>query len=182
MRVLVAVGGKVAQRVADSVPEVEVVPVPPAVPGDVLLIDPLSADRLPELLDCGVGWVHVFGTGVDGVRVELLRERDVLVTCSRGASAVPIAEFVLAAMLAFEKDMPAVWVGEPPETWGWHRLGGLRGRTLGLVGLGGIGAEVARLALAFGMRVLAVRRRAAPPAVSGVEVVASLDEIGRAHV
>ena len=46
-------------------------------------------------------------------------------------------------MLAFEKDMPRVWRQEPPKHWGWAQLGGLHGRTLGLVGFGGIGDAIA---------------------------------------
>ena len=94
-----------------------------------------------------------------------------------GASAVPISEFVLGAMLAFEKRFPDVWLHEPPEHWNFDRLGGLSGRTLGIVGLGGIGAAVAQRALPFGMRVLAVRRTAAGSPVDGVELVPSLDAL-----
>jgi phosphoglycerate dehydrogenase-like enzyme len=82
---------------------------------------------------------------------------------------VPIAEFAMAAMLAAEKRLPESWIHEPPAHWSIASLGGLRGRTLGLVGLGGIGCELARLALAFGMRVLALRRSDAPSPVAGVE-------------
>lgn len=177
-------GEKMAAQIAEAVPGVEAVAVPSTgelpdgVRGDVLLAEPFHGDLLPELLDRGVRWVHVFSTGVDTVPLDVFRGRDVLITCSRGASAVPIAEFVLAAMLAFEKRMPEVWVSEVPEIWSWHDLGGLRGRTVGLVGLGGIGSEVARLSLAFGMRVVALRRRAdVPPPLSGVEMVASLDDL-----
>ena len=86
-----------------------------------------------------------------------------IVTCARGASAVAISEFVLAAMLAFEKRIPEVWIDEPPEHWNFFDLGGLHGRTLGLVGLGGIGSAVAARALPFGMRVRAVRRTRSEP-------------------
>src|SRR5204863_9717895 len=50
-------------------------------------------------------------------------------------------------------------------------------KTLALVGLGGIGSEIARRALPFGMRVRAVRRTAAPSPVPGVEVVANLADL-----
>ena len=80
------------------------------------------------------------------------------VTCARGVSAIPISEFVLGAMLAFEKDMPDVWLDEPPEHWNIASLGELAGKTVGIVGLGGIGTAVARRALAFDMRVRALRR------------------------
>ena len=101
---------------------------------------------------------------------------DRTLTCSRGASAVPIAEWVLAQMLAFEKHLPDVWIHEPTA---WHSasLGGLAGRTLGLVGLGGIGTAVAERAAPFGMRIVALRRTARPSSVEGVDTVGSLAEV-----
>jgi phosphoglycerate dehydrogenase-like enzyme len=123
----------------------------------------------------GVAWIHTVGTGVDRFPLHLVGERTL--TCSRGASTIPIAEWVLATMLAFEKRMPEIWLTEPPERWHFAQLGGLHGRTLGLVGLGGIGAGVAERAVPFGMRVVAVRRTAAPSPVAGVEVVGSIEEV-----
>ena len=71
----------------------------------------------------------------------------------RGAAAPAIAEFVLAAMLAFEKQLPSR--GSPnPRTVGVGTLGGLEGDA-GDLGLGSIGTEVARRALAFNMEVVA---------------------------
>ena len=174
MRVLSQFGGGICTAVRDAVPEVEVVEVPtdgevdPSVEGEVLLAMHRSA-TLPELASRGVRWVHNFGTGVDGFPQEVYAGRTV--TCSRGAGAVPISEFVLATMLAFEKDVPDVWLHEPPKHWSWAQLGGLHGRTLGLVGLGGIGTAIASRALAFGMRAVAARRSLAPSPLAGVEVV-----------
>jgi phosphoglycerate dehydrogenase-like enzyme len=64
-------------------------------------------------------------------------------------------------MASFAKSMPAVWIDRPPER-GWFsdtRISGLHGATVVVVGVGGIGSQVARLSLAFGMRVIGVRRR-----------------------
>jgi phosphoglycerate dehydrogenase-like enzyme len=180
LRVLVHVRATLAERIAGACPDVEpiVVPRDGALPaelaGEVLLTLPWGSPNLAEVLARGVRWVHVLGTGVDGFPVALVGER--LLTCSRGASAIPIAEWVLAVMLAFEKRLPESWIHAPVETWGRGRLGTLAGRTLGLVGLGGIGTAVATRALAFGMRVRACRRTPAPSAVPGVEVVGSVAE------
>jgi phosphoglycerate dehydrogenase-like enzyme len=129
----------------------------------------------------GIRWVHVLGAGVDGFPMDVVGDR--VLTCSRGASAPAIAEFVLAAMLAFEKQVPEVWIREPPARWNVAALGGLRGRTTGIVGLGAIGTEVARRALAFDMRVLGLRRRPdAGSPIDGVEIVPSLhDLLARSH-
>lgn len=141
----------------------------------VLLDDRSGATGIEEAVTPEVRWIHVLGAGVDKFPLEIVGDR--ILTCSRGAAAPAIAEFVLAAMLAVEKKIPEVWITEPPEHWGGVGLGGLRGRTLGLVGLGAIGLEVARRALAFDMRVVAFRRTTARSPLDGVEVVATLEDL-----
>lgn len=125
----------------------------------VTLLD--DAPALSGALGGGIRWIHVLGAGTDGFPFEALDGR--VLTCSRGASAPAIAEFVLATMLAFEKQLPQWWITGPVEPWNRAQLGGLEGSTLGIVGLGAIGTEVARRALAFSMDVAAVRRTGAPP-------------------
>ena len=149
--------------------------IPEGASGDVLLTIPRGYPNLAELLDRGVEWVHVTSTGIDGFPLELLGDR--VMTCSRGASSIGISEWCLAMMLAFEKDLPYVWLNRPPERWFTADLGALYGKTLGLIGLGGIGTAVARRALAFDMSVLALRRTAAPSPLAGVDIAGSLDEL-----
>jgi phosphoglycerate dehydrogenase-like enzyme len=182
MRVLHHIREAVAARVAAALPDVELVAIPydadlpPGVDGEVLLTLPWGSPNLGQVLARGVRWIHVLGTGVDRFPLELLRGQ--VLTCSRGASAIPIAEWVLAMMLAFEKRLPEVWIHDPPAE-GWHGgpLGSLQGKTLGLVGLGGIGRAVAERALPFGMRVRAHRRTGAPAEGLEVEVVGSLADL-----
>jgi phosphoglycerate dehydrogenase-like enzyme len=182
LTVLHQYGDDLTDQIVSAVPGARVVRVPmdgvPATGGEVLFCG--FGPNLPildHLGELGVRWVHVPATGVDSYPLE--KFRGVTLTCSRGASAVPISEFVLASMLAFEKRFPEVWLSEPPEHWNYAALGGLHGRVLGLVGLGAIGAEVARRALAFGMRVAACRRHPERPSpVPGVEVVAFDDLLG----
>jgi len=180
LTVLVQLRDALVKRVAQAVPAADVVAVGTDgaldrdLRGDVLLTLPWALPNTPELLRCGVRWVHALGTGVDAFPLGLLGAEQVL-TCSRGGSAIPIAEWVLAVMLAFEKRLPDAWVhGRPPEGWSRRALGTLHGRTLGLVGLGGIGSAVAERALPFGMRVRAYRRTATAPGVPGVEIAPSL--------
>jgi phosphoglycerate dehydrogenase-like enzyme len=173
-------GGPLAAHVRDLLAGVaEVVAVEPSGPApqrvDVLLTLPLERAALERSLTGDVRWVHVMAAGVDGFPFDLLGDRTL--TCSRGATAPAIAEFVLAAMLAFEKDLPGSWITAPPAQWSSAQLGTLAGRTLGLVGLGAIGSEVARRANAFDMEVLAVRRTAGPPSLDGVTVVPQLAEL-----
>lgn len=147
-------------------------------PADVLVTLLVPPHRIEEALTPEVRWVHVLGAGVDGFPFELLGDR--LLTCSRGASAGAIAEWVLSSMLAFEKQFPDSWITAPPATWHTASLGGLWGKTLGLVGVGAIGGEVARLARPFGMEVLATRRSPATPAPEGITIVPNLFELAAA--
>ena len=168
------VGSALLPLIQQASPDVEFV-VEPDRPSEILAVlldDRSGATGIEEAITSEVRWIHVLGAGVDTFPLELVGDRTI--TCSRGAAAPAIAEFVLAAMLAFEKKIPDVWIKEPPEHWGGVGLGGLRGRTLGLVGLGAIGVEVARRALAFDMKVIAYRRTAAPSPVEGVSIAPSL--------
>ena len=148
---------------------------PEDVAGEILLCGARGFPNLHPVVERGVRWIHSTGTGVHPELLEASRGRPL--TCSRGWSSIAIAEWVLAMMLAFEKRLPESWVHEPPERWARADLGGLHGRTLGLVGLGTIGLEVATRALAFGMRVRATRRSATPSPLPDVEVVPDLGEL-----
>jgi phosphoglycerate dehydrogenase-like enzyme len=88
--------------------------------------------------------------------------RRVAVTTSSGVHAGPLAEFALFGLLAFAKDLPKLLADQRERHWppGQQPVGELRDRTLLIVGLGAIGTETARLAQAFGMHVLAVKRDA----------------------
>lgn len=178
LRVLSHLPQPLVVRVEREVPGALVTVVPmqgePAadVRGDVLLTHAKGSPNLAQVVARGVRWVHAYGTGVNDFPFDALGDRPL--TCSRGSSGIPIAEWVLAMMLAAEKQLPAMWIHEPPAHWSIAGLGGLHGRTLGLVGFGGIGREVATRALAFGMHVVAMRRSDAPSPVAGAEIVREL--------
>jgi phosphoglycerate dehydrogenase-like enzyme len=139
---------------------------------DVLVTLADDAPAIADALGPSIDWVHILGAGVDGFPLEVVGDRTL--TCSRGAGAPAIAEFVLGAMLAFEKQLPDSWITEPPAQWSTANLGGLEGRTLGIVGLGSIGTEVAIRALAFDMEVVALRRSRRTSPISGVTLAPSL--------
>jgi len=140
----------------------------------VLLSGGSRRDRLEKVITADTEWIHVLQTGVDGFPFDLTGDR--LLTCSRGASSVAISEFVLAAMLAFVKRVPEVWISGPDES-NAIELGQLAGRTLGLIGIGGIGSATAARALAFDMHVTAYRRTGSPSPVDGVVIASDLEEL-----
>jgi phosphoglycerate dehydrogenase-like enzyme len=181
LRILNMLGDGAAAVAREVVPDAEVIPVPnDAIPddlhGEVLFAAwSLGHPVFDRLDDLGVRWMHLPGTGIDAWPRGLLEGRTV--TCARGVSAIPIAEFVLGTILAFEKRFPDVWLSAPPEHWNFADLGELADQTVGLVGFGGIGSAVARRVLAFDARVRAIRRRPDQPVMSGVEVVTELGDL-----
>ncbi len=103
-------------------------------------------------------WIQMMSAGVDRLRdTEIWRSR-LTITGVSGIHATPIGEFVLQLMLMFVKGAPRSFQMKQKREWQRYRSTVLRGKTVGIVGLGHIGREVARLSQAFGMRVIATRR------------------------
>lgn len=103
-------------------------------------------------------WLHTFSTGVDSLICQRLLRRDTLVTCSKGAHAIPVAEHAVMFMLMLAKHMPFYTRCQQNKKWKWLHTSELHGRTVGIVGFGYIGREIARLSRGFGMKVIATRR------------------------
>lgn len=97
------------------------------------------------------------GTGVDNVDVAAASARGVLVVNAPGANSISVAEHACALMLALARSVPAADQAMKAGRWEKRRFLGteLRGKTLGVAGLGRIGQEVAQRARGFGMRVVA---------------------------
>jgi phosphoglycerate dehydrogenase-like enzyme len=132
-----------------------------------------TARRAPNL-----EWLHIGFAGTDTPIFRELMDRGVTVTNSSGAASEPIAVTAIAGMLALSRGFPR-W-GDLQRRHDWQRQqhwpADLRGQTIVVVGLGSIGAEVARLARAFGMHVVGVRRTPAGPA-DGIDEWAAPDRL-----
>ena len=163
---------------------VEVIPVPmdgdidPSITGDVLITTPTNVPNLEQVLARGVKWVHLIGTGIDKFPLHLIGD-DLVLTNSRGLSAVPIAEWVMACVLSFVKRMPGSFVTEQPKQWNIPSptFATLQGAKLSILGLGGIGSAIAERALPFGMEITAMRHTDAPSPIEGVRMVRSITEL-----
>ncbi len=103
-------------------------------------------------------WVHSVSAGVEHALDEDLREMDVTLTNASGVFDLPIAETVLAYILMIAKRMPEFMAQQRAYTWKKHALREAADLTIGIVGSGSIGTEIARLCKALGMRVIATRR------------------------
>ena len=136
------------------------------------MLTPSELDHAP-----GLRWLHTSAAAVETLCLPELAARHVTVTNTRGVQSVPIAEHVLAVILSFAKQLPFVLENQRVARWAQAEFVGsrlpwlLRGRTLGLIGVGTIGLEIARRADALGMRVAAVRRRPEHGPVECVDTV-----------
>ncbi|MEI8238418.1 MAG: D-2-hydroxyacid dehydrogenase [Actinomycetota bacterium] len=103
-------------------------------------------------------WLHMFSAGLDNPVFAMLRERGLTVTHSAGSSARPIAHTVIMQLIALCRDARPFAIGQQRREWLEREVVDVEGRRVGIVGLGGIGAEVARLATHFGMETIGLRR------------------------
>jgi phosphoglycerate dehydrogenase-like enzyme len=137
-------------------------------------------------------WIHSPAAGVGAMLFPAMVASPIVLTNSRGNSAVSIAEHVIAVTLALFRRLPLASVRQRERVWAQDELTldppirTLRGARVLVVGLGAIGAETARLALAFGADVAAIRRHPdSPRDVTVAEVVAPErlhDQLPRADV
>jgi phosphoglycerate dehydrogenase-like enzyme len=97
---------------------------------------------------------------VDHLWQPSLGEANVAVTSTKGIHAYPMAEFVMGAILAFEKGVPRMLRSQREHRWDRFMVEELMGKTMVLLGVGEIGRGTARLAKAFGIQTVGVGRRA----------------------
>jgi D-2-hydroxyacid dehydrogenase (NADP+) len=115
-------------------------------------------------------WVQSWGAGVEWLLTPGFADSPIMLTNAQGVYAIPIAEHVIALMLCFSRGLNHLVRNQEQRQWRHSRVTELHGSTLGVVGLGGIGAEVARRGKCLGMRVIATRRRPERPSDSADEV------------
>lgn len=122
----------------------------------VLKMPERMLERTPRLK-----WIQTISTGVEKILTPEMARSEVVVTNMSGIHEVTIAEFVLMLMLMFVKDAPRSFYQQIEGRWKWFPMDVLTDKTVGIVGLGRIGREVARVSKFFGMHVMATRRSAA---------------------
>ena len=141
-------------------------------------MSPEEVARAPRLR-----WVHTSAVAVETLALNELFAREIIVSNSRRVQATPIAEHVFAVLLALAKQVPTILESQRAHRWAQNDLIGerlpwlLRGRTLGVIGVGTIGSEVALLAEAFGMHVIGLRRQAGNEQVPGVHEMLPFTEL-----
>jgi phosphoglycerate dehydrogenase-like enzyme len=138
--------------------------------------DALIAFKVPlEALDRArqLRWIQLTSAGAE----QLLPARDrldhVVVTNTRGIHVDLMADYALATIVMLNMHFPRFFADQQARRWEQHFSVPLAGKTLGVVGAGAIGTEIARRGAAFGMRVLAVKRTPGP--VDGADEVVGAD-------
>lgn len=156
-----------------------------AVDSEVILtnktvIDRSVIEKLPKLK-----YIGVLATGYNVVDIEAAREKGIIVTNIPAYSTASVAQMVFALLLAITNNVEHYTTENRNGRWSrcadfcyWDApLMELSGKTFGIVGLGNIGQSVARIALAFGMKVLALTSKRVEVLPDGVEKASSLDEL-----
>ena len=130
-----------------------------------------------------LAWIHAASAGVDAVLTPAVVGGDTVVTNAQGVFDEPIAEWVLAVLLLFAKDLRRTLDLQARRTWRHRETDRLAGRQVLVVGAGSIGGAIARLLRAAGMGVRGVARTARPDDPDFDAVVATADlhaELARA--
>jgi D-3-phosphoglycerate dehydrogenase len=138
-------------------------------------VDAAMMDKAPKLRVIGRA-----GVGVDNVDLDAATKRGIVVMNTPGGNAVAVAEHTFGLMLSLARHLVRAHTTMQAGKWEKKTLQGteLRGKTLGIVGLGRVGVEVSRRALAFGMKVIAHDPYVAPSLAQQLNItLATLDEV-----
>lgn len=178
------------ERLRQIVPDVKLVAADePEAAGALRDADAVLGNCSPEVIAAGTNlkWIQLPSAGAERcVGVPGLRERDILVTNAQRLYGPEMAEHVIAMLLSFTRGLYRYLPAQEEGVWNRTRvprsqLWELDGRTMLVVGLGGIGTEVAWRAYALGMRVTATRRssREGPEFVDYVGLADELIDLAR---
>jgi phosphoglycerate dehydrogenase-like enzyme len=149
----------------------------------VLLAANVPAGLLPTMPN--LRWAQALTAGVEGWLALPDLPTSLTLTCARGTHRESMPENILGALFHIAKPFAAIAEDQKKSLWDQRIATPLNGKTLGILGLGAIGQEVARLATALGMRVIGTKRRPAPmpdvvevlPAERTAEILAQSDYV-----
>ncbi|MGM7703300.1 D-2-hydroxyacid dehydrogenase [Pseudalkalibacillus sp. Hm43] len=130
---------------------------------DILLT--YGEDLKPESIQVATNlkWIHVLSAGLDKMPFQAIKERNMLVTNARGIHQVPMAEYTIGMMLQVTRNLALIHENQKDKVWNRRvKMEELHGKTIGVLGAGAIGSEIARLSKAFRMKTIGVNRSGNP--------------------
>ncbi|MCF8038233.1 MAG: D-2-hydroxyacid dehydrogenase [Desulfohalobiaceae bacterium] len=133
----------------------------------------------PDLLELAprLQWVQALSTGVDALPLDHFQKRNILLTSTRGIHAGHMSELALMAMLMLARNVHLILKNQTLQTWRQPPQDEIAGKTVGILGLGSIGREVARKASFLGMQAIGVKNR--PETVDNVSQVLALEDMDK---
>ena len=122
-------------------------------------------------------WLQALSVGVDAFPLAELRQRGVIITNGKGIHRIHMAEYAIAAMIMLARSVHLMMRNQTQNRW-YRKIpqGEINGATLGILGLGTIGQEVAKKASFMGMKVLGIKKHPAP--LPHVDQVKGMDQLG----
>jgi len=138
----------------------------------ITFLHPITAEMVDDAR--GLKWIQAMTAGVDMLPLDTIRKRDIIITSGRGIHKIYMAEYAIAAMVNLARNSHLLFRNQVAGRWDRSvPQGEIYGSTLGILGLGSIGREVAKRASCFGMWVIGVKRTPGP--VECVEHVHGFD-------
>ncbi len=155
---LLQIGGSLADLDLDSLKAEE---------ANVAFVSPgVSSETLAGVIEAvpSLEWIQSRSAGIDVLMSKTLGESsdDLVMTNAKGAFSSTLAEYTMLACSYFAKDLPRLLANKKAGNWEKYSVLELRGATLGVVGYGDIGRAAAKLAKAYGMKVIALRKNVPP--------------------
>ncbi len=136
--------------------------------------DSISVAELSQLPN--LKWIQAMSSGIEQLPTEWIRNNGIILTSSRGVHAIPISEYVLCMLLYSAKRIAKFHYLQSNMVWGsGEEMYELYGKTIGVLGTGSIGREIAKKVKAFGMLTLGLNRDGRP--IQGFDRVYSLNQL-----
>lgn len=145
---------------------------------EIAFVWDFKSDLLRKVGPGALKWVHTNSVGLDALLTPDIVDSEVTISNTRGVFEPPMAEWVLAALLYFAKDLRRTVESQRAATWDHRAVGSIRGRRVLVLGPGGVGREIALLLRDVGMDVTVVGRSAREDAELGlIRPMAEIDEL-----
>jgi len=109
-----------------------------------------------------VKWIHILAAGVENLPFKEIKQKNIIVTNSNGIHKIPISEHVFGMLLNFTRNLYIFQEQKKQKLWKKQIGTELYGKTMGIIGLGSIGREIARKAKAFDMKVIGTKNNKIP--------------------